>query len=99
MQLKQVGLVVQRKLHHVRPLADIARDKRRPGFGIETNDSRGLDLGCGGRKLCAACRHMDALQREADERFQQRDLGFGRGDFFHGAGYEFEGEGRAAKMP
>ena len=86
MQLKQVGLVVQRKLHHVRPFADIARDKRRLGFGIESDDARRLDLGSGGRKLFAGCRHMDALQREADKRLQQRDLRLWSGRFFSWGG-------------
>src|SRR5665647_1569302 len=83
MQLEQISLVVQRKLHHMRPLTDIAGDKRRLGFGIETNDARRLDLGSSGRELRAAGRYMDALQREADKRLQQRDLSLGWGNFIH----------------
>ena len=81
--LKQIGLVVQRKLNHVRALTDIARDKCRLGFGVESDDAGRLDLFSGCSKLFRACRHMDALQREADKRFHQRDLIPGRGNFVH----------------
>ena len=82
-QLKQIGLVVQRKLHDVRACTDIARDKRRFGFGIESYDARRLDLGSGGRKLFPAARYLDVRKCKADKRLQQRDLSLGRGDFLH----------------
>ena len=89
MHLKQVSLVVQGKLHHVRPFTHIADDKRRFGFGIETNDARSLDCGSGGCKLFLGCRHMDVLQREADKRLHQRDLILGWGGFFHSGRFCF----------
>ncbi len=83
MQLKQISLVVQRKLHDVRPFADIARDKRWLRFSIEANDARCHNLDSGGRKFFPVFRHMDVRKRKACEWLQKRDLGLGRGDFFH----------------
>ena len=82
-RLKQVGLVGQGELHQMRPLADIAHHKRRPGFGIETYHTCLLDFERGGRKLSPAGWHMDMCQLKADKEGEQGDLFLARGDFIH----------------
>jgi hypothetical protein len=43
----------------MRPFTYIARNKRRFGFSIETDNARRLDLGSGGSELGDACWYMD----------------------------------------